>query len=90
MYRASWPYARLLGRLGVPLEVKVFVHFDVEAGVFVGVSPDVAGLVVEAGSLDELAKEVSDLVPAMLSTDQKAAGTVVATRLSYTAPVHCA
>ncbi len=67
MYRASWPCARLLGRLGVPLEVKVFVHFDDEAGVFVGVSPDVAGLVVEAASLDEMAREVNDLVPAMLS-----------------------
>lgn len=90
MYRASWPCARLLGRLGVPIEVKVFVRFDKEAGVFVGVSPDVPGLVVEAGSLDEIAREVRDLVPAMLSAGQKTGGRIAATRLSYTDPVHCA
>lgn len=90
MYRLSWPCARLLGRLGVPLEVKVFVRFDEEAGVFVGISPDVEGLVVEAPSLDEIAREVRDLVPAMISSGQNAGSRIAATRLSYTDTVHCA
>lgn len=90
MYRVSWPCARLLGRLGVPLMVKVYIEYDREAGVFVGVSPDVQGLVVEAATLDEMAKEVRDLIPALMSSGQNAGSKISATRLSFTDPVHCA
>ena len=90
MYRFGWPCARLLGRAGVPLLVKVNVIFDSEAHVYVGTSDDLPGLVVEADTLDELAREVHDLVPAMIQAGRARVATPVATRLSYTDAAACA
>lgn len=91
MYRVGWPGALMLGRLGVPLEIKVFIRFDEEARVFVGVSDDIRGLVVEGASLDEIAKEVEELVPALMASDQKTGRKMAPARtnICYSAPVHC-
>lgn len=86
MYRLGWPGAQMLGRLGVPLLVKVDIHFDNEAHVFVGVSDDLRGLVVEAESLDEMAREVAELVPALLAERSRTASRRVVSSLSYTQP----
>jgi len=90
MYRLGWPGARILGRFGVALEVKVFVRFDKEAGVFVGVSSDLPGLVIEAESLDEMAREVHEMVPALLNAQPARVRAPVAARLSYTDALACA
>ncbi len=84
MYNVGWPAARLLGRLGVPLEVRVYVEYDPEAKVFVGTSNDIEGLVVEAATLDEMAKEIGELVPMMLVRDHKPANHKIAATMSYT------
>lgn len=89
MYRMSWPGALLLGGLGVPLLVRVNVMRDNEAGVFVGTSDDLPGLVVEAESLDELAREVRDLVPTLIAGRHRKVVDVNA-RVSYTDTVACA
>ncbi len=89
MYRMGWPAARLLGRFGVPLVVRVLVEHDAEAGVFVGTSPDLRGLVVEAETLDELAREVRDLVPALLETQHRHVPHV-ASQVRYTEAAACA
>ena len=89
MYRIRWPFAQVFGRLGVPLVIKVYVRFDKEAGVFVGVSHDIPGLVVEAATLDDLLKEADGLIPAMLAAEHKTVASPVSTRLSYTAPLPC-
>ncbi|MFZ2449463.1 MAG: DUF1902 domain-containing protein [Methylovulum miyakonense] len=47
---------------------KVEIIHDDEANVYVATSPDLKGLVVEAETLDELEKEVRDLVPELLSS----------------------
>lgn len=88
MYRMGWPAARLLGRLGVPLVVRVFVEFDADARVFVGMSPDLRGLVVEAETLDELAREVRELVPALLETQRRHVPHVAA-QVRYTEAAAC-
>jgi hypothetical protein len=70
--------------------VKVNVIFDQDAGVYVGTSDDLPGLVVEADSLDDLAHEVHDLVPAMMQTRSARVSAPVAMRLSYTDAAACA
>lgn len=90
MYPLSWPGALVLGRMGVPLSMKVFVRRDPEAGVFVGTSPDLPGLVVEAESWDEMVREVSDLVPMMLEAEHWARRGSVNPRVSYTDFAACA
>jgi hypothetical protein len=89
MYPISWPWARVLSRLGVPLVVKIYVRFDKDACVFVGGSHDIPGLVVEADTLDELVREAIDLIPDMLAAEHKKMGAPISTRLSYTAPLPC-
>lgn len=84
MYRMKWPGAMLLSSLfGMPLLVRVNVIRDDEAGVFVGTSDDLPGLVVEAESLDELAREVRELLPELMAARHaKVRG--VASQVRYT------
>lgn len=65
-YRMGWPFGRMLAALGVPTLIRIRVIRDDEAGVFVGHSPDVRGLVVEADSLGEIAEEARLLLPDLL------------------------
>lgn len=51
--------------IGVAIAVDVIR--DEEAGVFVGTSSDVPGLVVEAATLEELLSEAQALIPVLLS-----------------------
>ena len=69
MYRLGWPCATFLAEMGLSLLIKVEIIHDKVANVYVATSPDLKGLVVEAETLDELEKEVWDLVPELLSLD---------------------
>ena len=53
-------------RLGVPLLVRIQVLYDREANVFIATSTDLAGLVVEASSLDELMFSAYDCVDMLI------------------------
>ncbi len=66
-YRLGWPFGRMISRFGVPVAIAVDVIRDEEAGVFVGTSSDVQGLVVEAATLEELLSEAQALIPGLLS-----------------------
>lgn len=88
MYRLGWPGAQLLARLGVPVMVKVDIRFDAEAAVFVGVSDDLRGLVVEAETLDDMAREVAALVPVLLAERLRSASKRVTASISYTQPAN--
>ncbi len=70
MYRLGWPGATFLAQMGMSLLIKVEIIHDNEANVYVATSPDLKGLVVEAETLDELEKEVWDLVPELLTLDK--------------------
>jgi predicted RNase H-like HicB family nuclease len=70
MYPLRFPLAELLGSMGVPLLIRVKVIHDDEANVYVATSSDVPGLVVEAKSLDELNKEVLDLIPELITLNR--------------------
>ncbi len=57
-YRAGLPGWKLAARAGFRINVRVNVMKDEEAGVYVGTSPDLRGLTVEAQTLEELRSEV--------------------------------
>lgn len=83
MYRLGWCFATFLAKLGMPLLIKVEIIHDDEANVYVATSSDLKGLVVEAETLDELEKEVLELVPELLALDSSALRTKAATHLSF-------
>lgn len=58
MYRIGLPFWKQAARIGVPLKLRIDVHHDTEANVFVATSEDLTGLVCEAASMDELVQEV--------------------------------
>lgn len=62
-YRYGWPMGHLAARLGVPTKIVVNVIRDEDAGVFVGTSDDVRGLVVEADTFEDLVRETRLLIP---------------------------
>jgi predicted RNase H-like HicB family nuclease len=84
MYRLGWPGAALLAGMGIPLLIKVEIIHDTEANVYVATSPDLTGLVVEAETLDELEKEVWELVPELLTLDKPTLHRKTVTHVSLT------
>ena len=72
-YQIGRPFWKIAARMGLPLQVVVCVHRDDEAGVFFAHSPSLRGLVVEAKTLDQLAREV-DLAVQTLLEDAMAGG----------------
>lgn len=57
MYRVGLPFWKTVARFGVPVKVRVCVHFDPETKSYWTTSPDLDGLTVTGNSLDELFKE---------------------------------
>jgi len=81
-YRLGWPMARFLGRCGVPIHIRVDVIHDEEADVFVGMSPDLRGLVVESDTLEGVVSEAKLLLPDLLMESDRCARSVT-TDLRY-------
>lgn len=65
-YRMGWPFGKMIARLGVPTLIRIDVIKDSEAGVFVGTSEDLVGLVLEADTLDALMREAQEMIPFLL------------------------
>ncbi|MDD5274928.1 MAG: DUF1902 domain-containing protein [Methylovulum sp.] len=87
MYRLSWPCAAFFVDLGLSLLIKVEIIHDDEANVYVATSPDLKGLVVEAETLDELEKEVRDLVPELLTLNLPKSQAKAGAQVSFSTPV---
>jgi hypothetical protein len=86
MYRLGWVFAALLAKMGIPLLIKVEIIHDKEANVYIATSSDLRGLVVEANTLDELEKEVFELVPELLALNSPSLRSKAATHLSFSQP----
>ena len=69
MYRVGFPGWKLAARLGVPVIVRVDVHFDVESKSYWANSPGLDGLVVSGTTLDELRNEVRGAAEALLELE---------------------
>jgi predicted RNase H-like HicB family nuclease len=66
MYRVGFPFWKVAARRGVPVLLRVEITRDEEAGVYVGRSHDLDGLVVEAATLDELRTEALSAAETLL------------------------
>lgn len=86
MYRLGWIFAKWFAKIGIPLLIKVEIIHDDEAGVYIATSSDLIGLVVEAETLDELEKEVLELVPELLALNNPTLQTNSNTRLAFFQP----
>lgn len=65
-WRLGYPGWRLAAAAGLPIQIKVDVLFDEEAGVYYATSDDI-GLAVESASLDGLLVEINHAIPLLLS-----------------------
>ncbi|MCL2308110.1 MAG: DUF1902 domain-containing protein [Proteobacteria bacterium] len=72
-----------IGKLGVPLLVRVDVAFDEDAKVYYATSPNLRGLAVEAETLDELKKEVELCVPALFEMNHSGKPLHAKSRIGY-------
>lgn len=70
-YRLGWPFGKVVARMGVPTLVRIDVVRDSEAGVYVGTSDDLPGLVLEADTLDELLREAHEMIPSLLDGESR-------------------
>lgn len=66
VYRVGFPFWKAVARAGKPVEFRVDVYRDNDAGVYLANSPDLRGLHVEADSLDELLQEVRGAADVLL------------------------
>lgn len=69
MYPAFFPGWKLLARLGMPILFRLQVRHDLEAGVYIATSPDLAGLVVESPSVEALIPSVYDCVDMLMEQE---------------------
>lgn len=58
MYRVGFPGWKIAARFGIPLLVRVDVHYDPDVNSYWATSPDLDGLVVAGETLQELRAEV--------------------------------
>jgi hypothetical protein len=79
----GWYFAAWLAKIGLPLLIKVEIIHDNEANVYIATSSDLKGLIVEADSLDELEKEVLELVPELLALNSPKLRNKTATHLAF-------
>ena len=86
MYRLGWIFSKWIAKIGLPLLIKVEIIHDNEANVYIATSSDLIGLIVEADTLDELEKEVLELVPELLILNNSTLPTKSNTRLAFFQP----
>ena len=82
-YRYGWPFGPILWKFGIPTLIKLEVIRDEEADVFVGTSPDLRGLVVEADTLESIVSEAHLLIPELLHCNSDASNRDVITDVRY-------
>lgn len=66
MYRVGLPFWKFVARSGRPVRFRVNVRYDPEVNRYWAMSPDLDGLVVEGGTIDEVREEVRASAEALL------------------------
>lgn len=66
-YRVGFPFWKVMGRVGVPLVMRVDFMKDNDAGVFVASSKDLRGMVAEADTMDNLVLEVESSIADLMA-----------------------
>ena len=83
-YKLGWPFGEMVARMGFRTVIRIDVIRDDEAGVFVGTSKDVRGLVVEAETLEGVLSEARSIIPDLL---HKPVGNDAVACVRYSGPV---
>jgi len=65
-YPLRYPLSWVVARLGVTISIDINFIYDDDAKVFIAVSDDIKGLVLETENYSDLKKEVEEAVPALL------------------------
>ena len=65
-YKVGVPGWKFAAKLGIKLRVEVEIAHDAEADVFIALSPNLRGLVVEAETFEDLLSEVKNCSDALL------------------------
>lgn len=66
MYRVGFPGWKIAARVGIPMLVRIEVHYDAEVKSYWATSPDLKGLVAAGGTLDELMRGVHDCIDMLM------------------------
>ena len=78
MQKLSFPLGlfgwQLWAACGLPVSIYVDVAFDKDAGVYVAIGRHVRGLVIEATSLDDVKREIENVLSELLSVNYPALG----------------
>ena len=90
MYRVGFPGWKLAARLGVPMMVRIDVHYDPEVKSYWTTSPDLAALVVTGASLDELLRQAKHGIDDLMDMELKGRAIQAAPRLSFSPDALCA
>jgi predicted RNase H-like HicB family nuclease len=69
MYRIGFPGWKVAARWGVPLSLRVLIHYDSEAASYWTTSPDLGGLIVTGNDLEELFAEVKLAAPDLIELE---------------------
>jgi predicted RNase H-like HicB family nuclease len=90
MYRVGFPGWKFAARHGIPMIVRIDVHYDPEVKSFWTTSPDLPGLVVTGSSLDELMRQAKHGIEDLMDMELKGRAIHAAPRLSFSQDALCA
>ncbi len=89
MYRVGFPGWKIAARFGVPIYIRIDVHYDPEHKSYWTSSPDLVGLVVTGNSLDELIREAKSGIDALIEMQLDGTQVEAKPRLSFTDSALC-
>lgn len=90
MYRVGFPGWKLAARAGIPLQVRVNVHYDPEVKSYWTTSPDLDGLIVTGNTIDELLHEAKLGIDGLLELALQGQHVRAAPQLSFSPEALCA
>lgn len=90
MYRVGFPGWKIAARLGVPMQVRVHVHYDPDVKSYWTTSPDLDGLIVTGNTLDELLHEAKAGIDGLMELHLNTADIHATPRMSFTPEALCA
>ena len=90
MYRVGLPGWKFAARAGIPMLVRINVHYDPEVKSYWTTSPDLDGLIVTGNTVDELLHEAKFGIDGLLELALQGKHVSAAPRLSFSPEALCA
>lgn len=67
IYRVGWPLWKLAYRMGIKLAYRYEILYDVDCKRYIGISPDIKGLIAECDTVDEVKDVMESDAPLLVS-----------------------